>query len=197
MAVRTENKKRTISKIVKTLYELIQEKDYEKISIRDIKNKAKISIGAIYHHFPQGKADILHEMIKRNRNKILNTDLFTKISESNLEISIKATMLNFIRFHRENLQFHLAFERLLSLNKDILVDFKELIEETLEKLAKKFKTFDVFRAIPEKELREKLFLLFNVIESIILRHILIVPLFKSDEEFGDYLTELYLLHFSN
>lgn len=136
-------------------------------------------------------------MIKRNRNKILNTDLFTKISESNLEISIKATMLNFIRFHRENLQFHLAFERLLSLNKDILVDFKELIEDTLEKLAKKFKTFDVFRAIPEKELREKLFLLFNVIESIILRHILIVPLFKSDEEFGDYLTELYLLHFSN
>ena len=110
MAVRTENKKRTISKIVKTLYELIQEKDYEKISIRDIKNKAKISIGAIYHHFPQGKADILHEMIKRNRNKILNTDLFTKISESNLEISIKATMLNKPEIIRTNPVFFINFE---------------------------------------------------------------------------------------
>ena len=124
MTVRVEKTKRTISKILESFYGLIQEKDYEKISIRDIKNKAKISIGAIYHHFPQGKPDILHEMIKRNRNKILNTDLFTKISESNLEISIKATMLKFIKFHRENLQFHLAFERLLSLNKDIFFDFK-------------------------------------------------------------------------
>ena len=53
------------------------------------------------------------------------------------------------------------------------------------------------RHIPEKILREKLFLIFNIVESIILRHIQIVPLFKTDEEFGDYLTDLVLFHFSN
>ncbi|MFX0071941.1 MAG: TetR/AcrR family transcriptional regulator [Candidatus Hermodarchaeota archaeon] len=197
MTVRTEDKKNTITKIVKTFYNLIQKKGYVNVSIRDIRNKAKVSIGAIYHHFPQGKVDILNEIIIRNRDKIIGIDLFNDIDESELEKSINKIMLNFIDFHRENIQFNLALEQELLLKKEIFHNFKLLIEEALVNLAKKLKTFKVFRNISEKKLREKLFLIFNIIEAIILRHISLIPLFETDEELRVYLTNLVLFHFSN
>ena len=72
-----------------------------------------------------------------------------------------------------------------------------LVEEMLDNLIQKLKHNKIFKKIPDSELKERMFLLFNIIESIILRHILTVPLFKTDEEFGDYLTKLVLFHFSN
>lgn len=197
MTLRTENKKKTITKIVDIVYKLIQEKGYDNISIRDIKNQAKLSIGAIYHHFPRGKVDILNRIIIRNRDKIINIDLFNDINESELEKSINKIMLNFIEFHRENIQFHLAFQQELLSNKEILHSFKLIIKEGLIKLTKKVKHLKLFKNIPERDLKEKFFLLYNVIESIILRHILIVPLFETDDILGAYLMNLVLFHFSN
>ena len=46
--------------------------------------------------------------------------------------------------------------------------------------------------ITEIELKDKLFLIFNIIESIIRRHIVITPLFNTDEELAIYLTDLTL-----
>ncbi len=197
MTLRTENKKKSITKIVDIVYKLIQEKGYDDISIRDIKNHAKLSIGAIYHHFPRGKVDILNRIIIRNRDKIINIDLFNDINESELEKSINKIMLNFIEFHRENIQFHLAFQQELLSNKEILHSFKLIIKEGLIKLTKKVKHLKLFKNIPERDLKEKFFLLYNVIESIILRHILIVPLFETDDILGAYLMNLVLFHFSN
>ena len=194
---RSENKERSINKIVQALYGLIQEKDYEQISMRDIQNRTSLSIGAIYHHFPQGKSDIFNEMIRRNRDKILNLDLFSNIQESDLEGSIKTTTQNFIKFHRENLQFHIALEQQLSVDKKLLFEFKGLVEDGLDKLVEKLETFQIFKNIPEKELREKAFLIFNIVESIILRHVLIIPLFESDEELATYIKNLILFNISN
>ena len=193
----TRNKKQKIDLIVNTAYNLIIEKGYDKLSTNHIADRAKIGIGTVYRNFPNGKADIMREIVIRNRSNIVNLELFNNIRVSYLPKSVYQTMLNFIKFHRENIKFHSAFEQAFLSNKELFHDFKLLVEEMLMKLAKKLKQNIVFENISEGDLKDKFFLLFNVIESIILRHILIVPLFETDEQFGRYLTDLILFHFSN
>ncbi|HEY0087378.1 MAG TPA: helix-turn-helix domain-containing protein [Candidatus Lokiarchaeia archaeon] len=193
----TRNKQQKIDLIINIAYDLIIEKGYDQLITNHIADRAKIGIGTIYRNFPNGKADIMREIVNRNRKKIVNLDLFSGINESKLPFSINQTMLNFIKFHRENLQFHLAFEQSYLSNKEIFHDFKSSVEEMLLKLVKKLKKNNMFENFSEIVLNEKLFLIFNVVESIILRHILIIPLFETDEEFGAYLTDLILFHFSN
>ncbi|MFX1376426.1 MAG: TetR/AcrR family transcriptional regulator [Promethearchaeota archaeon] len=191
------NKQQKIDVIVNTAYKLIIEKGYDKLSTNHIADRAKVGIGTIYRNFPKGKVDIVREMVIRNRGKIINIDLFNNIKNSDLRNSVRQTMLNFIKFHRKNIKFHLAFEQAFLTNKELFQDFKYLVEEMLIRLIKKLKHIPIFENISENEMKEKLLLLFNVIESIILRHILIMPLFKTDEEFVTYLTDLVIFHFAN
>ena len=193
----SRNKKEKIDLIINTTYDLIIENGYDKLSTNHIADRAKIGIGTIYRNFPNGKADIIHEMVKRNRHNIINLNLFNDIKLSKLSNSITQTMLNFIKFHRENIQFHLAFEQAFLSNRELFHDFKSLVEDMISSLIKKLKQNKIFVNVSESQLKEKLFLVFNIVESIILRHILIVPLFETDEEFGSYLTNLVLFHFSN
>ena len=192
----TRDKQQKIDLIVNTAYDLIIEKGYNKLSTNHIADRAKIGIGTVYRNFPNGKADIMREIVIRNRSNIVNLELFNNIRVSYLPKSVYQTMLNFIKFHRENIKFHSAFEQAFLSNKELFHDFKSLVEEMLIKLAKKLKQNIIFENISERDLKDKFFLLFNVIESIILRHILIVPLFETDEQFGRYLTDLVLFHFS-
>ncbi len=192
----TRNKKQKIDLIVNTAYNLIIEKGYDKLSTNHIADRAKIGIGTVYRNFPNGKADIMREIGIRNRSNIVNLELFRNIKVSALPKSIYQTMLNFIKFHRKNIQFHSAFEQAFLSNKELFHDFKSLVEEMLMKLVKELKQNIAFENISEGDLKEKFFLLFNVVESIILRHILIMPLFETDEQFGRYLTDLVLFHFS-
>lgn len=193
----TRNKQEKIDLIVDTAYDLIIENGYDKLSTNHIADKAKIGIGTVYRNFPNGKADILREIVIRNRSKILNLELFTGINTSDLPSSINQTMINFIKFHRENKQFHLAFEQAFLSNKELFQGFKYLVEEMVMNLVKKLKQNNSFDNVSDIKLKERIFLVFNIIESIILRHILIMPLFNTDEEFVKYLTNLVLFHFSN
>ena len=192
----SRNKQQKIDLIVNTTYELIIENGYDKLSTNHIADRAKIGIGTVYRNFPNGKADIIREIVNRNRKNIIDLDLFNHIKLSDLFNSVNQTMLNFIQFHRKNIQFHRAFEQAFLSNKQLFQDFKLLVEEMLTELINTLKQNKIFVKIPEKDLKEKLFLLFNVIESIILRHILIISLFETDEEFGAYLTDLIIYHFS-
>ncbi|NHI93217.1 MAG: TetR/AcrR family transcriptional regulator [Candidatus Lokiarchaeota archaeon] len=192
----TRNKEQKIEIIIKTTLALILEKGYNKLSTNHIAKKAGIGIGTIYRNFPNGKEDIVKAIIVRNRDKIINLELFNHINESNLPNSIKTLMINFIKFHRENYHFHLAFVQAHLSNNKLFNEFKFLIQNGLDKLAKKVKKSNLSEKYSEKELKDQFFSLFNIIEAIILRHILIMPLFDTDEELGTYLTNLVLFHFS-
>jgi len=193
----TRNKQEKIKLILKTAYDLIIENGYDKLSTNHIADRANIGIGTIYRNFPNGKADIIREIVNRNRKKIVNLDLFAEIKYTDLLNSVKQTMLNFIKFHRKNYQFHLAFEQAFLANKELFQDFEYMVEDMIKELIKKLKENRIFRDVPDKDLMDKIMLIFNVLESIILRHILIMPLFDTDDEFGDYLTKLVIYHFSN
>ena len=72
----TRNKQQKIDLIVKVAHNLIREKGYEKLSTNHIADKAKIGIGTIYRNFPNGKADIMREIVMRDSSIVINMDLF-------------------------------------------------------------------------------------------------------------------------
>ena len=58
MGIRDEQKKETYRKIHQAITELVKEKNYDSITIREICLKADISIGSYYKHF-NSKDDII------------------------------------------------------------------------------------------------------------------------------------------
>ena len=58
MGIRDEQKKETYRKIHQAITELVKEKNYDSITIREICQKADISIGSYYKHF-NSKDDII------------------------------------------------------------------------------------------------------------------------------------------
>jgi len=186
------NKQEKIDLIVKVAHDLIREKGYEKLSTNHIADKAKIGIGTIYRNFPNGKADIMREIVMRDSSIVINMDLFNNIVESDLQKSAIQIIKNFIEFHRQNIEFDIALERALQSNKELVKDFNSYVELALTEIAKQMIKIFPISNITEIELKDKLFLVFNIIESIIRRHIVITPLFNTDEELAIYLTDLTL-----
>lgn len=62
MGIRDEQKKETYFKIYRAIIELTKEKSYDTITIREVCQRAGISIGSYYKHF-QSKDDIIFQQI--------------------------------------------------------------------------------------------------------------------------------------
>ena len=186
----TRNKQQKIDLIVNVAQDLIREKGYDKLSTNHIADKAKIGIGTIYRNFPNGKVDIMREVVIRDSSIIINLDLFNDRGESDLPKAISKIVSNFIDFHHQNKQFDLALERALQVDNEFLQEFIQHVEEVLTEVTKIMKQRFPLNKLTENKLKKRLFLAYNVVESIIRRHILLTPLFDTDEELGVYLTNL-------
>ncbi|MFW9918025.1 MAG: TetR/AcrR family transcriptional regulator [Candidatus Thorarchaeota archaeon] len=69
-------------RILQTAEDAIREKGYANLNVNDIAYLAKVSIGTLYYHFPDGKISILTEILSRmqqnaleSREILLGTDL--------------------------------------------------------------------------------------------------------------------------
>ena len=186
----TRNKQQKIDLIVNVAQDLIREKGYDKLSTNHIADKAKIGIGTIYRNFPNGKVDIMREMVIRDSSIIVNLDLFNDRGESALPEAISKIVINFIDFHRQNKRFDLALERALQSDNEFLQEFIHHVDEVMAQITQIMKQRFPLNYLTENQLKKRLFLAYNVIESIIRRHLLLTPLFDTDEELGVYLTNL-------
>ena len=66
IGLHTKRKKQaeeTKSRIIKSAFELMEEKGYDSLTIVDISRRAGVSVGTFYHHF-QAKLDILAETLR-------------------------------------------------------------------------------------------------------------------------------------
>lgn len=88
MRVREEQKQQTYQKILEAIQKLVNDKDYESITIREIAKHAGISVGAYYKHF-KSKDDIIYNQIHKSYLKTQETivpQLNKKTGIENLEI---------------------------------------------------------------------------------------------------------------
>lgn len=91
MGIREEQKQQTYQKILEAIQELVNEKDYEAITIREIAQHAGISVGTYYKHF-KSKDDIIFNQIHKSYLKTQETiapQLNKKTGIENLEIYLE------------------------------------------------------------------------------------------------------------
>ena len=82
-------------KITDALFELIEEKDYESISITEIVNKAGLSRVTYYRHF-KNKEDIVLRFFEITKNRFIDQVRLVKLDDTrNYEVVIMALFLFF------------------------------------------------------------------------------------------------------
>jgi len=190
--IKRRNKEKTIKLILKVALELINEKGYDKMSTNHIADRAKIAIGTIYHHFPGGKADIVHEITLNNIKKIVGFNFFNNINDSNYKEFLKRLIKNHIKTHREDLKINLAFEQAFLSNRESFDSYISTIEELLMISVGTLNKLTIFKHLTKQELYTKLKISFILLDSMVHHHTFFIPIFNTDEELVDYLLKLIL-----
>ncbi len=191
-SLKRRNKEKTKDLILQVATELINENGYDKLSTNHIADRAKIAIGTVYHHFPNGKVDIVYEITLRNFDKIVNFDLFGDLTESNFKEYLYKFIKNHIEAHREDLKINLAFQQAFLSDRQIFDSHISLIEEKLMVLTNAIHNLNIFKQISKKDLFTKLRTSFILLDSMVHYHLFLTPILDSDEKLIQYLSRLIL-----
>lgn len=185
-------KKRDHNKdIILALYELIIENGYNDISIRDIRDKAKVAIGTIYHHFPEGKPAIMKSLIIYFTNEINKTD---KVLTSDMILDpnyLGNFASNLIKNTHEYRAYYSALTQAILSNPDFYKDVGSISTDYYRSIITNLRNnYETFREIPEDHLLKAFKLISHTCNAFIFQHIFLQPLFESDEELVKFLTKL-------
>ncbi|MFX1322341.1 MAG: TetR/AcrR family transcriptional regulator [Promethearchaeota archaeon] len=177
-------------KILKVAEELIVKNGYNTISARKIARDAKMSIGTLYHHFPNGKLSILYEIILSYRNEFLEDFDFSKIEQfDNPEIA-KDYLITIIEQHRKFAPLIKGFEVELLTNKKLLVDLDNLIKSQ-EIRFEKFFTDIILRFYPDIKEPEKTFsIITRIFTTIIHTHVIFENFYGTDDDLVEILYKM-------
>lgn len=165
----------TKKEIIKTFVELLNEKPFDKITIKEITERCKINRNTFYYHF-QDIYNVLEELLREETNKVINASN----TNNSLEESINFVINNKIAFfhiynslNRKRLEYYfsLIFEALLkNYIKNNYTDYK--LNSDDEQLLIKFYigaflyyVFDWFENKMEKNPTEILDKLINLFKS--------------------------------
>lgn len=118
--------------IVETAQKLIEKKGYSNLNVNEVAYVAKVSVGTLYYHFPNGKVDILAEIMSRKTegyveefNKHVGLEKVLEKGVS-LEDTIRWFFNKVIEFRRTDRHFLSAIQSEMFANPD---DYMELIKK--------------------------------------------------------------------
>lgn len=187
------NKEEKIKLIYKTFFDLLQKKGYSKLTTNHIAKEANIAIGTIYLHFPGGKAAIAAGYFDIIKNEIINDELLIQIKNKSPPEFFEYLISKNLKVYRDNKEAFLAYEQAILSNKELFKSYQDSVykfgEETAKNIRKENKSF---QEVTEERFIKSFLLIYNVIEAITRRHIIILPLFEMDEDMITYLRNLIL-----
>jgi len=178
-----------ISSIVQATVDLIEEKGYSSFSVDDLPNRAKLSIGTVYRYFPNGKSDILREIITRNNQVLMDMITLYDSNEASFYDFWKHVIESYLRGHREGKFSLTAIEYSMGGDSQFTEILKPLLIAFFQKLVGIISGFETFSSLPEKELYTRVVMAFGVAGLFVKSHVN-SSLFKSDEKLVDYLVEV-------
>ncbi len=179
--------------IYNTFITLLKEKSYSQLSTNHIAEIAPISLGTIYRYFPEGKAAIAKGYFEHIKDQIINNEFFLQAKNKNLPELFKSLISRHLQVYRENLKAFLAYEQALLSNKELFKNYETSVYDFAEETVKKLRKEDsLFRSIPEKQFIKSFIFIYNLIEAIIRRHLVIFPMFQTDEELKSFLVKTIL-----
>ncbi|MFX1566820.1 MAG: TetR/AcrR family transcriptional regulator [Promethearchaeota archaeon] len=188
----TRDKDEKIRLVFQAFADLVNEKGYQNINIRDITNRANIGIGTIYRYFPKGKPSIASKFFEHTGEKILDINALKKIGENNLPKIFDLYIRNHLKTHRENYEIHRAYELAILANKELFSNIKTYVDDMFKDILHIYKKEGIFRGVPEDLLLKNNILFFNLIEAVVHRHLFIIPFFDTDEELIEFLKNIII-----
>ena len=185
----TRDKESKIDSIIQTTVELIEEKGYSSFSVDDIPDRAKLSIGTVYRYFPNGKRDILHEIIARNNQILTEMINLQDLHEGSFYDFWRYVIESYLRGHRDAKFSLTAIEYSLGGDKQFTDILRPILMEFYLKLVARVREFGIFSSLTESELLSRVGMAFGVAGLFIKTHVR-NSLFKSDDKLVDYLVEI-------
>ncbi len=118
--------------IVKTAQKLIEQKGYSNLNMNEVAYLAKVSVGTLYYHFPNGKVDILAEIMSQKTEEFVE-DFHQQVGVENIlekDMSIQDTLRwifkKVIELRRPDRRFLAAIQSELFANPD---EYMELVKK--------------------------------------------------------------------
>ena len=165
----SEEKKQAIHD---SFQELLGTNGYDRVTMRQIAEKAGISVGIIYHYFPEGKASIAASLYELNLLNTLDINNYIGYRKENLREQIT----RHLQLHKENRELYRTFDSAIYANKDLFAGTKRKRDQILRE------------QLDSPERLEEINRVYATIDSIIHRHLFVEPLFNDDDSLIDYLT---------
>jgi len=188
------DKEGKIDTILETFEELVNRNGYDKLSTRHIAKAAGISVGTIYHYFPGGKHSIAMGFLERLTQGVFDPEMFVAARD---EESRRALYERFIRGHianhRENLEIHRALDQAILADEGVRRRNSEVIMTNLRDAAGELIGRGLFSGAPGPEVVGTFLRNFKLIEAVVHRHLLVEPIFETDEELVGFLSKILLL----
>ena len=188
---KARNKEKTIKKIYETFFKLVLEKGYHKASTNKIAKEANISIGTLYHHFPEGKKGIIRKYFESSVETSFELDEFKKFNMSNIQTVFRGFVLNVLKNHRENKAYNIAFRAAILSDENLAQAHNERVTEISTGIVEELqKTSDFFKSREKKRLVRSFILIYNIVNAMIYHHLVFMDLFQKDEDLVDYISNL-------
>ena len=177
-------------KIIRVAEELIVKKGYNAISAREIARNAKMSVGTLYHHFPNGKLSILYEIILSYGNKFIENFDFSKIGDLSDPEIVSDYLLKLIEQHRQFAPLIKGFEIELFTNKKVVSDLEALVMSKETACIKQISDV-ILKFYPNIKEPEKTFSIAGrILNSLIHTHVIFENFFGTDEELVQILSKM-------
>ncbi len=177
----------TKDKILNVAKKLIVKNGYSAISSRRIARESKISVGTLYHHFPNGKLSILYEIILSYGNEFIENFDISKVGQLNNPEVGKAYLFKYLERHRQFAPLINGFEIEILTNKNALKDLEKLMQSGKNRLDIFLKNIFLKFYPNINEPEKTFFIVGRICTSLIHTHVILDNFYGTDEEFVDIL----------
>lgn len=176
-------------KIIETSIEMIEKEGYNNITTNHIAKKAGVSIGTLYYHFENGKIDIIKEIIRRDYMNFIENPKLKNLKIENLLEFLKLFLAQYLKDHRKQESFILAFESAFLSNRQVFKDYL-YIQDDLNFVPFISNLLNQLGYTKKKNLDQISSFLLFAIDSIVHRHIIYGKEMFEDKEIVEYLSEM-------
>ena len=186
----SRNKDEKVRRIIETTFQLIAEKEYDNLTTNHIAEAANVSIGTIYRYFPEGKAAIVLAVAEDMYQKLPVEELLRDVETNNLQELVSTFIRFYVKYHRDNYRMIKATEKASLSSRAVRDDIDSFIKQNLDNFLVFFKKFPMLTQFTLEEVQNKISIMIKAMDSIIHRHLLISPIFKTDEDLIAFLVDL-------
>ena len=188
---KARSKEKTIKKIYDTFFKLVLVEGYHKASTNKIAKDAKISVGTLYHHFPEGKKDIIRRYFETSAETSFELGEFEKFDMSNMSSIFRGFVSNVLRNHKENKAYYMAFRSAILSDESLAQAHKERVIDISTELANKLQEkSEFFKSLEKARIIRSFAFVYNIVNAVIYHHIVLMDLFEEDDDLLDYVSNL-------